>query len=371
MSEQIINNNNEWTSVNLAEWLQNDPPEVEYLFRDVFPRGIVAGLGGGGGVGKSTLSLHLAYSLALGRTIFPSFVPCKPVSVMIALGEDERTFSHARFKDMERRYPLTADEVSLLHANLHIYPSKAAPLFEYRNHEVRPSAHFAKLQEEVARREPGLLILDPKSRWSGLNENRNETATAFVEQLELLLKPFNGSALVTHHVAKSQRNALDVASVRGASGFPDATRLFANVVEARIPNLSESPVMQLKFTKSNYTQRSRGCMTFRRSPGFGSALEEIDHAAEDEIRKIACAIAEWVETNGAINKSAIRDARDDRAKALRAHLRDTCGSYRSKLDEVLTLGESEAIFGLQEVTTGGCAATQVVAIADDTHECAA
>ena len=80
------------------KWLTEDPPELQWIFKDLLLRGIVAGIMSQGGAGKSYLSLSLAISCATGQKVFDYFNPSKPMRVMVFFGEDSEDIVWRRFK---------------------------------------------------------------------------------------------------------------------------------------------------------------------------------------------------------------------------------------------------------------------------------
>ena len=166
MVPHILPKESSWMPENLEQWLSTEPPAMDSLFNDIFPAGIAAGLCGAGGVGKSTFILQLSYSLATGVTVFPAFVPAEPRRVMIFLGEDPRNVTWRRIWNIAKRFLVSPEGKDLLLQNLHVFAHRAEKLYTMEEGKVSPTEAYTKLQLEVSRIRPALLIIDPKSRWS-------------------------------------------------------------------------------------------------------------------------------------------------------------------------------------------------------------
>ncbi len=335
----------------LSVWLTHEPEQIPFLFENLFPCGIVAGLAGCGGLGKSTFVLELTYSLASGVAIFPDIVPVGPAPVMVLLGEDPEPITRRRLWNIARRFPLERRELSLLKSNLMIYPAKASPLCANEDGVFVSTKMMERLQKEVLENRPALVILDPKSRWAATNENNNDDATRFVTMLENEICSTGASVLLVHHVSKSKKSALETGSARGASAFTDATRLFFSMT-------SEEGVVYLDTTKANYGGRLSKPITFKHLHEFEGVLEQcMDEAILP--MALAEAMAEWFMENGGLNISAIRDPRDDRARDFHEFLKDRFRACRDMLETAIEVGSERGILVVTKVATGGRSAVQI------------
>lgn len=351
-----------WQPADLNRWLNTAPPPLDYIFADMFPCGIVAGLGGGGGVGKSTFALQLAYSLAAGKVVFESFVPVKPAPVMVFLGEDPSRVTWHRFYHSAQGFPLEPEQIENLKKNLVIYSKKAAPLCVPVDGRLKPTKHYQWMKEQVQAVRPALLILDPKSRWFAGKENSNDDATAFVNLIEGLVRPYGGSVLLTHHVSKSQKDKLEVSSARGASAFADACRLFYGMVRCPLKgtnNIGARQEILLQTTKSNFTPLLPKPLVLRHSLEHGGIFEQVPYGESSQVVLVMTSLTEWLFENGSMNLSAIRDPRDERANQLHDFMEERCGSYRKYIDAAIEEGEEQGLLVVESVSTGGRKARRV------------
>lgn len=356
-----------WEPADTALWLETQPPALDFLFENIFPAGIVAGLGGGGGVGKSTFALELGVSLASGCTIFPAFVPVRPAPVMLFLGEDPQRVTWQRVWNVAQLFSFSVEQRDALINNIHIYPYKASSLCSGQDGSILPTPLYTWMLNKTREFRPALLVLDPKARWSSVDENSNDAATVLVGLLEDLIRPHNGSVLVTHHVSKSRQNSLDVSSARGASAFPDATRLFLSMARPKEGgDVTDQHRVLLHTTKSNYAPRLRVPLSLRHNDEFGGVFEQEPDQSEAMAAALAEALHGWLLENGPINESAYKTPRTDRARKLRAHLEERCEHCSCKnLDAALAKGIASGLLVEKEAQTGGRPAVQICAVDGD------
>ena len=163
------------TETPVSEWLKNPPPPRDYLFEEVLPARIVGGVVAVGGTGKGFFILQMGLSLATGQKIGP-LEPARKFKVLYLAGEDDQ-------KEILRR---TISSVKVLWPAApppeidNFIPvsvmGKLGPLMQFdaaRNPVNVPAAYdwLCKTLENLP--EVEVLILDPKSKFYGLDENDN------------------------------------------------------------------------------------------------------------------------------------------------------------------------------------------------------
>lgn len=359
----------ECTYVDIGGCLAAEPPVRPYLFERLFPQGVVGVVAGTGGTSKSMYNLQLAYSQASGEEVFSAFRPVKPRIVMYFQGEDPADITKRRLYDISRRYPLTPEKRELLEKNLLLRSAPAEPLFAIVDGRVVTTEAYKKIQRDISRTRPGLVILDPLSRWSGLNENSNLRATTVLNLLEDLVKPHGASMLVVHHTTKSGGKSLAATGVRGAAALLDGSRFAIMMAKAgdldkRNPNRND---ILLDIVKNSYGGRLSSPATLRHSDEFNGVLEQAkDYDGLIGFINIAQALADWLAENGPVNVSGLRDPRSEREKRLHEHLENRCGSWRKDMDMVLKVGEDEGLLVVESVGTGGRPAKQIRAVLQET-----
>lgn len=253
-----------------------DPPEIEYIFDGILPKGIVGGIVGAGGVSKTFFELALCVSMATGQPVLKHFQPVKPLPVLGLFGEDPATILHRRvFFIIQSLFPeLKPETKDLLIQNFHLKPvmGRIGPLMRLEGGNPVHSDHYLWLRETIeAHKGLGVLILDPKSRFYGLDENSNDHNNAWVSCLEELARDYGLTVIFSHHVSKQSGGALLQTSARGGSALVDACRWVANLktmddTTAKNYDL-ENPKSFVEFdvSKNNYAPSLPGTIYFKRS----------------------------------------------------------------------------------------------------------
>ncbi|MHB9075694.1 MAG: AAA family ATPase [Desulfobaccales bacterium] len=269
----------------LSQTLKNPPPPREYLFKEVLPAGIVGEVVAVGGTGKGFLMFQLGLALATGLKVGP-LEPARKIQVLYLAAEDSsdeiqrRAYSVTQALWPDGQPPLEIDNfipVSIA--------GKLGPLMAFKgaNPVTAPAYDWlAKTLENMPRLR--VLILDPKSKFYGLDENDNTHCSAWISCLEALAARFKITILFTHHESKAKVGSMDQGSSRGGSALTDGCRWVANVKtmdnQTAKKYLIDTPrnFVVLDVTKSNYAPKLPGPIYFRR--GEGGALSHVDLEAE-------------------------------------------------------------------------------------------
>ena len=257
----------------VTNFISNEPTPLEYILDDLLPRNIVAALIGQGGVSKTYLLTLVSICLASCEAVGP-FRPARPTKVLALFAEDSRNEVHRRVHHtIKNILPNMSDHKrNLLIENLHITSvlGTIRPLMELRNGNPVRSPGFSWLEKTIEAH-PGLdlLILDPKSRIYGLEENSNEHNTAFVACLEDLSLRFDLTILFSHHAAKATAATLTQHASRGGSALVDACRWVANMrpiddKTAEKFGINARQYVEFDVTKNNYAAATPSSIFFRR-----------------------------------------------------------------------------------------------------------
>jgi hypothetical protein len=75
---------------NAVHFIEDEPPNREFLFEDLLPAGIVGGIIGAGGTSKTFLELALALGAATGWKVLGHFQAPKPIKVLALFFEDSQ-----------------------------------------------------------------------------------------------------------------------------------------------------------------------------------------------------------------------------------------------------------------------------------------
>ena len=116
----------------------------------------------------------------------------------------------------------------------------------------------------------------------------------------------------------------------------------------------------LTTSKSNLTRLLAKPIVLEHSDEYDGILEQVaDGNGRMRLINIAQVLADWLAANGPMNMSAIKDPRDDRAKALCRLLQEKCGSVRKDLEDAVQAGIEEGLLVVKEANSGGRTAQQV------------
>jgi hypothetical protein len=256
--------------------VRNEPPPArEYLFKDgrdgVAPSGVGCGIGGGGGVGKSTVIASLCVSLAtlesrwLGR-----YEPVKRQHVHYWTSEDDADELHRRLKAICK--DLSPRGWDFLEEYLHVYP--------IMGHEFALTApdgaggflrgHGAGIAMEHVERHGGggVVLFDPLRKMTAGAED-GAALNAVVLTLDWMRGQASGelSTFVSHHSSKQsiRTGESGAEALRGATDLVDGLRWVmtmsrldpAVAKKFRIPNRDRGLYRRFDFPKSNYSVEQR------------------------------------------------------------------------------------------------------------------
>jgi hypothetical protein len=228
------------------EFSAEDLPEAEKVIFEL-ERGEVGVLNAATNIGKTTLALNLAVSLAAGRAFCPlAEEKAGGRRVLVVDGETRR----ARYqRDIKRMVgTLTADEQERVGENLFFACDAligGAPL------DLTNDAHMAALKREASACRADLIIVDTLSALFSVNsENDNAEMTRRVMRpLDALARATDAAVLVLHHIGKQSedsRAGVDAYKGRGASAIGG----FARLALLLTPHTKDESCVTLKCAKS-------------------------------------------------------------------------------------------------------------------------
>jgi replicative DNA helicase len=262
----------------VSRFLDHEPEPIRYIFQDLLPAGIVAEIAAAGGTGKSFLVLGLAMSAASGEPIFhKAFRPSRPHLVLCLVAEDPEEILHSRlYCIFERLVPGDQPDLQdIIRRNFCVASvvGRVGPLMRLQDGNPVKSDWWTWLFRTIeALGGVDLLILDPKSRLYGLDENNNDHATAWISCLEELNRIFGCTTLFTHHVSKKSNENKDIIadSSRGGGALTDGARWVAGARELKEETAKRFDVEARQFIefdipKYNYGPRLPAQLYFKRS----------------------------------------------------------------------------------------------------------
>jgi KaiC/GvpD/RAD55 family RecA-like ATPase len=263
----------------------SDPDKDNGVDYPVVPYGRVVLLTGGGGAGKSHLSLSLAVTLATGLPIGSLYVPPLTLTrhprarVLVVFGEEtlsevtarlDAVCRSVRFKTSSSgegaREGLDASMRERVRDRVEIIAGCGRDL-RLTNREGDPLPLADRVVERIkgAARDGDpyvLVVLDPMTRFNGADENDNAAAARMVTTLERLTNDTRTTVIAVHHSGKGESAATNA---RGASALVDNAR--CHLALARV----DGGVSELSIEKSNYGPLSHPADE-PHSPGYAPRL---------------------------------------------------------------------------------------------------
>jgi len=244
-----------------------DPMEYSILYgkEGLIPRYIVGVLTGTGGAGKSFWLMKLAVTAASGGCMGPIKAVRDTPTLFIA-GEDPEDELNRRFWNIcNGAFPPHLYAVSVY--------GQVGPLMRLDGNTPVKAEGFYWL-EGTLKNFPGLelLILDPKSRFYGLDENNNDHATQWIQALEYLAKRYKLTILFSHHTSKGTSDKISQGMSRGASAIVDGCRWQGGIarmneklaIKYDIKEADRRSIIEFDVPKSNYTSALPGSLFFKR-----------------------------------------------------------------------------------------------------------
>lgn len=278
----------------VAGRLKARPKPLEFIFKfndqGLIPRGVIGVLTATGGTGKTFFLLSLATAGAAGSNFGPIRAPT-PLNTLVIVGEDTQDELDRRLWDIGKgQFP------EKLHA-ASVY-GELGPLMRLDG-SVPVLADTYYWLEETIKGHPGLdlLIIDPKSRFYGLDENNSEHATQWIQALEGLAKRHGLTILFSHHTSKDSAGKISQNMSRGSSAIVDGCRWQGGLVRMDDDMAAKFGIERARdyvlfdAPKSNYAADLPGVICFHR--GEGGVLEYCE-PGKDRAQNMAASLLEKI-----------------------------------------------------------------------------
>lgn len=200
--------------------LTERPPSPDYILnfkeRGFLTPGVVSSLAAAGGTGKTRLFAQISRMAAAGES-WGEFEATRPLNVLFLCAEEtQEDLDRILWDTCEGNFPQGLFASSL--------KGKSGPLMELKNGNSILSENWHWLNKSIENHDKlDLLILDPKSRFYGLNELDNDQNTLWVACLEKLTITHNMAIWFSHHVPKNTK-IINQWMARGGSSLIDACR---------------------------------------------------------------------------------------------------------------------------------------------------
>jgi RecA-family ATPase len=231
----------------LANFDEMTMPRRQWLYGTAYIRGYISVLASAGGVGKTSLTIVEALSIATGMPLLDEEVHDQGNVWLINL-EDPRSELNMRVLAAMKHYGLKKDDV---YGKLFIDGEddiKIVMAAEGRDGLVTNDALATYFQEKIISENITTVIVDPFVSVSQVNENSNTSIQVVVAMFRAIARNANCSVTLVHHTRKGNGEDANVDSIRGAGSLIGAART------ARIINkISVEDAMQLGFPEDQAT----------------------------------------------------------------------------------------------------------------------
>lgn len=260
------------SDVKISELIIAKPSNREYLFNDHLVTGIVGAIVAVGGTGKSYLMVTLSMALATGLDLGP-LKPPKKFRVLYLAGEDPPEELHNRIFHTAQAF-FGTNHPQELAENFYARSvvGEVGPLLKIdhqgnvifsQDYQWLDSTLSSLLDVEV-------LIIDPLSKFYGLDENNNSHCAMWIASLEALARKHNLTILFTHHESKARTGDMTQASSRGGSALTDGCRWVANIrcidsKTAKNFGTNQKDHIEFDITKNNYSTKLPASIFFKRN----------------------------------------------------------------------------------------------------------
>jgi replicative DNA helicase len=312
------------TQVSRRLMREPEAPDILVLFKErpFLTRGIVGEIAAAGGTGKGFFLLGLAYHMA-GNQRYGPLKPARPLSILCLFAEDPPAELDRRLWGVgSGNYPSGLYAISMA--------GVIGPLMYLKGNEPKRSHWWQWLRDTVANHDIDLLILDPKSRVYGLDENNADHATQWIASLEALAVEFNITILFAHHVSKaSSDKSLSQHMSRGSSAIADGCRWMLGMEQMNPATANRYGINNPKqyicvdLVKSNYAAQLSAPMYFKRDAGgvlVYAALEA------DRLENMATELVEAMRQHDeSFSRRELRQ--DKRAKPVVDALKEVYGKF--------------------------------------------
>jgi len=215
-----------------------DAHPVEWVAKEMIPRGSVTSLYGVGSIGKSMLAMQLAECIATGQPFMGIDVMTGTVlTLMHEDDEDEQTRRIHRLGGSAERVLSVADD-----------GDEAGPCMMRFDLRGRPQWTEAgeRFEATVAEHRPLLSILDPIALIYGGNENDRTQVSAFAHRLKWICAKYRTTILLIGHPAKAEGSEFS-----GSTAWDTAVR--SRLILKKKENTEREYLLQRP--KSNYAPR--------------------------------------------------------------------------------------------------------------------
>lgn len=329
-------------------------PPIEYIYKELIPKGIEGGLFAGGGTGKTFFGLQQTLYGAAGLP-FGRLEPTRPLHVVFLCAEDEERFLLERAENIINNDGLLRERLDLIKQNSHIksLTDRFTPFVQFNNHgNIEETNVFKNILNELLQwKNIDLIILDPLMSFWGLPENESVNGQALIVALRKIAKTTGATVQVSHHVSKTATvESICGGGGRGTSSIYDGLRFAFGMlkvlptVSGKAGELKANPeYTRLKFqcqdknpsfakmfsAKSNHAAELPGILFFRR--GYKGVLEPLD--VIDFYKEARTELLSFLKNSAPISKNDL--LRENVCAEIRGKMKQLFDLGREKLEQMI------------------------------------
>lgn len=210
-----------------SEKLYQPRPPIEYIYKDLIPKGLPGGLFASGGTGKTFFCLQQNLYGAAGLP-FGELIPTKPLKTVFFCAEDQERFLLHRAEGILDSDPALKARLDLIKENSHIQSLAGfdTNFLKFDNGNIAKTDFFNQTIDQLKKwGDPDLVVLDPAISFWGLPENDAVNGQAFINCLTRIATKTGASVQIVHHVPKgATMESMSTGGGRGTSAIYDGLR---------------------------------------------------------------------------------------------------------------------------------------------------
>jgi putative DNA primase/helicase len=292
-----------------------EPEEVEWLWPNVIPRGMVSLFAGHGGIGKSTVALSIAAACSR-QAPLPDGTRAPLLNTLICAAEDS-----AAHTTVPRLLALGAD-MDRIQIVQGVVTDGGDPAW------LQLRQHIQAIESAVVEHHLGLAIIDPVSSYIGdANSDRESDVRAALMPIVNMAERTGCSVLLIRHVSKTGDGYRAASRILGSTAWHDVPRsvlMLAEAPEDHQPDQREDGtrdrVLTLGVVKNNLAHKPAALRCVQTRDGLlrweGVSAVSIDEcfAYRPESGSVQKDAESWLReqlTGGSKPTSAIDDAARD------------------------------------------------------------